>query len=98
MELQKLMKAGRAVFFASSDIHVLESGSRLRQVEDKVILHGKKEQIIARAESEGLDQVVKVEKSLDRDLINKLPAGLLAVLGAERNSVEIFRYDLKKMS
>jgi len=94
--LVRLMKAGRAVFFAAGDIHALVHGSLLRQVENKVTLHGKKDEIIARAEQEGLDYLVKVEKSLDRDQINKLSAALLALLGAERKALETFNYDLNR--
>jgi len=93
-ELQKLMKAGRAVFFADGDVHALSNGSLLRQVEKKVTIHGKKDEVVALLEAAGLLEAVKVEKSFDRDVINKWPDDQLAIIGAERKPVETFNYDL----
>ena len=95
-ELLKIMKSGREAFFADGDVRALPNGTLLHAVENKVVIHGKKEEVIARAEGAYLLAAIKIEKSLDRDRINKMPDDLLAVIGAERKPVEIFNYDLKK--
>lgn len=95
-ELIRLMKEGRTVFFADGDILPLPSGSLIHALEQKVILHGKKEEIIARAEAACLLDAIKIEKSLDRDKINKWPDDRLAVIGGERKAQDTYNYDLKK--
>jgi phage host-nuclease inhibitor protein Gam len=97
-ELQKLMKAGRSVFFAAGDVCLLASGSLLRQVENKVRIHGKKDEVVGRLEAAGFHEAVKVEKTFDRDLINTWNDMKLGLIGAERKAVETFNYDLKKTS
>lgn len=94
--LQQLMKGCSHIFFAAGDIHALASGSLLRQEEEKVTIHGKKDEVVARLEAAGWLEAVKVEKTFDRDLISGWPEERLAAINAERKKVETFNYDLKK--
>jgi len=95
-ELAVLMRSNRDVFFADGDVCPLTYGALLHAVESRVVIHGKKGEVIALAEAAGLTDAVKIEKSLDRDAIGKWPAEQLAVIGAERKCKDVFSFDLKK--
>ena len=91
--LKILMKHGKAVLFADTDVINLLHGSLIRELADKVKIP---KAALAKCEALGFNEVIKIAKSLDREAVEKWPDAKLFLIGAERKQKEEFTYDLKK--
>ena len=89
--LLKHMKAQRAVLFDGRDIVRTRYGTLIHGKEDKVSIP---RDALAKCEELGLDEVIKIAKSIDREAVEKWPDEKLLLIGAERKPKETFSYDL----
>lgn len=94
-EITKLMKKNKSLLFEAGDVVKLDNGMLLRSTGDQVVIHGKKDEVIAALELNGLDEAVKTVKSYDRGIIETFDAAKLALIGAEKTPFEEFKYELK---
>lgn len=88
-----LMRSSRAALFGDSDMAYLSNGTLLYHREDRLVIPRNHEGVIAACEELGLDEVVKISRSLDRDALSRLPDDQLALVGVRREGRE--RYSWK---
>lgn len=88
--LLAIMKTNKTVLFEERDKIDLENGSLLYSRGSKVKIPRNALELI---ETQGWAEAIKVAKSVDRDLVDTWPDEKLAVIGAERKSVEEFDYE-----
>lgn len=89
--LVRLMKGNKGDLFDASDRVALGNGVLIYAKGSKVkVPKGALEAI----EAQGWLEAVKVVKSVDRDVVAAWPVERLVVIGAERQAVETFAYEL----
>lgn len=92
-EIMLLMKAEKADLFDGKDIVRLINGILLYSREFKVSIP---RDALEKAEKLGLAEVIKIVKSLNRDIVKAWPDEKLVLIGAERKAGDKFSYEIKK--
>lgn len=91
-DLIALMKRNVSEIFDGKDQVNLERG---------ILLHGKETKVqiprdaLEKIEKAGWDEAVKVEKSVNREIVEKWPEERLVVIGAKKKKKETFNYELQ---
>lgn len=94
-DLNALMKKNQQVLFSETDIVNLLHGSLIRNEGKKVSIP---RNALESCETQGFNEVIVIEKSLDRAAIGKWPDSKLMLIGAKRSDVTEFKYDLKPIT
>ena len=91
-DIKSLAKKNKAEVFDGKDQVTLDHG---------ILLWGKGKRVsiprdaLEKIEAQGWNEAIKIEKSVDRAVVEKWPVERLTVIGAERKTVEKFSYELK---
>lgn len=91
-DLAALMRAARAELFDGRDTVSLPHGVLYRSIVERVTIP---RDALARCESLGFLDGIKIAKSLNREAVERWPDERLILIGAERKTREEFSYDLK---
>ncbi len=91
-ELLAFMKENRQNLFGEGDLVDLTNGVLLYSKGLKVSIP---RDALAKAEEQGFTEVIKIEKSLDREAVEKWPDERLFLIGAQRKPAEEYAYEVK---
>lgn len=92
-EIKSLMSAHRQNIFAVSDVVKLSVGVLIREIADKVRIP---RDALTRIEEHGWQEAIRIAKSVDRGVVEKWPDDKLAAIGAKRQTIEAFTYEVKQ--
>ena len=94
-ELQAIMKARKGAIFDGRERVELDHGMLVHGREDRVRIP---KNALALAEEQGLEEAVKVAKSIDREAVERWPDERLILIGAERKPKDVYSYEITKRS
>jgi phage host-nuclease inhibitor protein Gam len=92
-QLVGLMKGGKSKLFDGVSIVKLSNGVLIYDKSDKVSIP---RNAVEKLEECGFKDAVKIEKSVDRAIVEKWPDAKLLLIGAVRKPVETYSYEVKK--
>jgi len=92
-DLKKLMKKEVAAIFEGDDKVALPHGWLIHGREDHVTIP---RDALQKLENLGWNEAIKVAKSVDRDMVEKWPVEKLFAIGAEKNPVDKWGYEIRK--
>lgn len=90
-EIKAFMAENKGSLFGKSDIVNLQTGDLLRETAVKVRIP---RNALALIEAQGWLEAVHIAKSVDRDVVKTWPDERLIVIGARRNAIEQFTYQI----
>ena len=91
-ELRQIARKNDAVLFSAGDRAEMKSGAVVRSVQEAVRLP---RDILKRLEAAGLDDMIRIAKSVDRDRVKQLPDEALDALGGSRENQTVYGYEVK---
>jgi hypothetical protein len=91
--LTGLMKAEKKALFADGDVVSLPHGSLIRNQDWKVTIP---RDALGKCEELGFAEVIKIARSLDREAIGKWADERLFLIGAERNPMIKYSYEIRQ--
>jgi hypothetical protein len=91
-DIRKLMKKEVAAIFEGEDKVAFPHGWLIHGREDHVTIP---RDALQKLEALGWAEAIKIAKSVDRDLVEKWPVEKLFAIGAERNPVDKWAYEVK---